>query len=1350
MKKIIALLTAALLLISMLPMSVMAADDTALITVGSGTMSTAEKEVVIPVTMAANYPNVDAMTFEVAYDEAVMTLTAIQTGTDVVVPGYGTMNIAFVKGADGTAVTVMSNAVAGKVSFAHQTGIVPAENGTLFNLVFQMKDNAETGSYPIEVTATTFNYSGSPVAHTITDGAINIVGSDPIVTTVSLAETEVTVNGGNTAAKTVQASAASAMGTDITDKVAWSVSPADGGVTVDTNGLITADAKADAGTYTITAAPIAGKTAGTKQSVTLNVAHIGSSLTAVTVDGAASVEVNGEDKTETYTVKGYDQYDKEMTISGTVNWTLSGDSVGASIANGVLTVPGTAETGTVTVTATSESISGAMEVAITRETAVPVSIDLTGAVNKIIPADGAADTSFDLTASMTDQFGDAYTAPLTWSIEPQIDGVTVNHGKVTVSNAAKNGIAASQTFTVTAKYSDALQASAAFTVSRDTTVVATSLVISKDGTPLTGTVDNVIVPPSGSKPYTYTAKVFDQYGAEMAVDPAFDWSEHFGSFSDGVLTVASTVTNGVTGTLIVSYDRLSVSVSVTAAALELVAPNVTVEDDAVYGDTWNEIITISGGKAFLNGSAVTGAFYVKNGNNVPKSGSQTYEVWFKSSDNAYDLRAVSGEAFIAKAPLTLTWSNETFTYNGKVQQPTAVINGRIGNDDVTVQVSGGAAAAGTAKAVAAISGADVSNYELPTNLEKIYTISTAALTVTANDKTITYGEAPVGNGVSFTGFVNGETEAVVSGTVTYDFNYNQFGDVGTYAITPAGLNADNYMISYKKGSLEVVPLDVTVLWTNTTLQYNGTAQAPAAEVVGTVNGDVVGVTVSGAQTNVGNYTATAQKLTGTKARNYTMTAGTTTSFSIEKGTYTGDLSTSVNALINKEQELTVAMTTALQKFGGTITDVTVLEDNSNIVKNVSFEGTKVTIFVNDVAQIGLTARVQVSIDSDNYKTCTAVITVVTVAKENANVQLINVPDGKLTYGDRDFYLGARAYVREEGEWNWACDNNKVLVVENGNVTIVGAGTATVTVTFESENYIGSASTVIRVEKADLIVRPQSMKIKTNAALPEPRVEYVGLKNGDKSSILDLIDGSLEMQFYKSDYEVLTKTDKKGTYEIRFVDTPEFAALQNYNVIVTNGTLTIGSNSNLLPLFGQSSGESRFEGFKDIPEDAYYAYAVDWAIDNAVTEGTGRYTFSPDEVCTRAQMVTFLWRAVGCPMANDGYNAFNDVSRTSYYYDAVMWAVEAGITNGTSDNIFSPNDPVSRGQVVTFLYRLNGKMETVKESRFDDVAADAYYCDAVEWAAKAGITYGTGEDTFSPEASCTRAQIVAFLYRYMVG
>ena len=169
-------------------------------------------------------------------------------------------------------------------------------------------------------------------------------------------------------------------------------------------------------------------------------------------------------------------------------------------------------------------------------------------------------------------------------------------------------------------------------------------------------------------------------------------------------------------------------------------------------------------------------------------------------------------------------------------------------------------------------------------------------------------------------------------------------------------------------------------------------------------------------------------------------------------------------------------------------------------------------------------------------------------------------------------------------------------------------------------------------------------------------------------------------------------------------------------------------------------------FTDVPIGSYYEEAVNWAVEQGITAGTTATTFSPNATCTRAQAVTFLWRAAGSPEPESSVMPFTDVAEDSYYHDAVLWAVENGITVGTSDTTFSPDADCTRGQIVTFLWRSQESPDAGAANPFTDVAADAYYADAVLWAVENGITTGTTDTTFSPNNDCTRAQIVTFLWR----
>ena len=182
------------------------------------------------------------------------------------------------------------------------------------------------------------------------------------------------------------------------------------------------------------------------------------------------------------------------------------------------------------------------------------------------------------------------------------------------------------------------------------------------------------------------------------------------------------------------------------------------------------------------------------------------------------------------------------------------------------------------------------------------------------------------------------------------------------------------------------------------------------------------------------------------------------------------------------------------------------------------------------------------------------------------------------------------------------------------------------------------------------------------------------------------------------------------------------------------------------IFMKANGNPQTGVFVDVATGSYYEDAVDWAVGNGITQGTDDTHFSPDGICTRAQAVTFLWRAAGSPKPETRTMPFTDVPAGSYYYDAVLWAVENDITKGTSDTTFSPNMTCTRAQIVAFLWRSEKSPAAGTDNPFADVKSAAYYADAVLWAVKENITRGTTNTTFSPNADCTRAQIVTFLWR----
>ena len=216
---------------------------------------------------------------------------------------------------------------------------------------------------------------------------------------------------------------------------------------------------------------------------------------------------------------------------------------------------------------------------------------------------------------------------------------------------------------------------------------------------------------------------------------------------------------------------------------------------------------------------------------------------------------------------------------------------------------------------------------------------------------------------------------------------------------------------------------------------------------------------------------------------------------------------------------------------------------------------------------------------------------------------------------------------------------------------------------------------------------------------------------------------------------LTVTDKNGK-ELKLTDKGN----GKYTFKMPAGKVTVSATF--------APEKTAADYFADVPANSYYADAVLWAAKNGITGGIGNGLFGPNQPCTRAQIVTFLWRAAGSPEPK-AMSSFADVSTDAYYAKAVAWAVENGITTGTGDGKFSPDATCTRAQSVTFLFRAIGKLVDSK-AEFSDVLTDSYYANAVAWAVENGVTNGIGDGLFGPDNSCTRAQIVTFLFRAYQG
>ena len=579
--------------------------------------------------------------------------------------------------------------------------------------------------------------------------------------------------------------------------------------------------------------------------------------------------------------------------------------------------------------------------------------------------------------------------------------------------------------------------------------------------PATGyELDTLTVTGVNSNPVTVTNNQFTMPAGNVTVTATFKVIPHAHSFSYSA--------EGATITAICSADNCPLTNH--QATLTIAAPT----GDLTYDGT-GKAATITDENS-IQGSA-TVSYQKKNGDSwgdtsTAPTDAGTYKASITMGEGNGAATA-SMEYTIAPKPVTITGlSASNKEYDGTTDVTvigTAAIDGLVHNDAVTVTAGSAAfdnANVGMGKTVSftdySLSGEAAGNYTLSAQPASVTaSISKAPLTVTAKPKTITYGDASANDGVSYSGFVTGESESNLGGSLAFAYSYVQYGNVGNYTITPSGLTADNYEISYVAGTLTVEPKEVGLTWSNTSLNYNGQEQAPTAEATGTVNNDQIGVTVRGGKTNAGtNYTAAASALTGDKADNYKLPAANTTAFSIAKAVNPA-------SVIN----------TASVKVGGNTVDLSANISNTQGLISYAITGALEGCSLDagtGVFTSGTTTGeciVTVTIAEDNnYSGTSATITVTVTAKATQTISFAEATVSK-TYGDADFTVTASQTVGD-GAVTYSITGDVATVDSStGAVHIVKAGKATITATAAETSDFASQTT-----NYTLTVNPKSVMI----------------------------------------------------------------------------------------------------------------------------------------------------------------------------------------------------------------------------------------------------------------------------------
>lgn len=717
----------------------------------------------------------------------------------------------------------------------------------------------------------------------------------------------------------------------------------------------------------------------------------------------------------------------------------------------------------------------------------------------------------------------------------------------------------------------------------------------------------------------------------------------------------------------------------------------------------------------------------------------------------------------------ITAANKEYDGNtdATVNASGANITGKVDGDDLTVSVATGStfdsADAGSRTVTLGtltLDGTSAGNYTLATSGNQ----TTATANITVRDLTVkpnsgqskSYGTTPDPVlAYTSTGTVTGET-AAFDGALSreagedvgqYDITKGslELKDSGTFKATNYNLVLDTAVVTFEitkgiyGGSAPTKTVNILKNYAGvqtgrlTAADFFTTAPAEAkitnavpnsnpSSMMSLAGADLSGNFTYDSKTNI--TAASDESWTVTiSSKNYTDITATLTFSPVDKtnaGVTINDVPTTKT--YGESFTLTASVTDA-----GTGTGSWTWTSSNSSVLDVTGTGASATVKALKAGSATISAKYES--DTTMGEQTTAPITVdkrvITVTADNKSMTVNGtLPTFTVTYGNLPsgvqaadiFGTLASASTTTDGKTTGSFDitvTTPVLKTEAGANYEVGAVTkGTLTVNPRSSSGGGGGSsvstysvTVGKTENGSVSVSPKSSS------------------KGDTVTVTVTPDKGYTL-------ETLTVLDKNGK-ELKLTE--------------KNGKYTFTMPSGKVTVKGSFVEEAPVQIFKDVPVDAYYYEAVKWAAEKGITGGVGNGLFAPNQPCTRAQIVTFLWRAAGSP-APKNMSSFADVPADAFYAKAVAWAVENGITGGTGDGKFSPDATCTRAQSVTFLYRAAGSPAVSGTAEFGDVATNAYYADAVAWAAKNGITGGIGGGLFGSGNDCTRAQIVTFLYR----
>ena len=881
---------------------------------------------------------------------------------------------------------------------------------------------------------------------------------------------------------------------------------------------------------------------------------------------------------------------------------------------------------------------------------------------------------------------------------------------------------------------------------------------------------------TGALTYTYesSTKTYEDIKAALAAKNAGETATIEYSYAAN-----GNYTGTITGTINVTVVDVVFEVSGVTAT---VGNTLTFKANPTYGDDWSKIVKIKDGvtitaKVGTNTDTDQSHFTLKQ-TGKPGAGSQAYTLSYNGTINGVtysDVTVVSGNVDVAQKAVTVSGiTASSKVYDGKtnatVNAPTATFAGMVAGDNLTITPTGAFTDANVGEnktvtlTLGALSGTSAANYTLDTANSQ----TEAKADITARPLTIT--DATIGakaydgtknatvTSVTFSGLQGGETlDMTTDYTVSGVFNSENVNDANTVTVSVTlkdTAKAKNYTLptaTFNKSGVSISKIDHPDYGTTQTGSTNALRTTAGTKTYNLPCSELAGVAYAVTAKTTANIVADVDPTIAENVLTYTSkvcaTANATDTITIKiESTNYNDITLTLTVTATDKTPVTISgltATTGLTYNGSAQTGYTGTASYSP-----AWSGTPVvTYYLNDGTTKTTTAnsgaageglapknagnyKVTIAIpDSDSAYTGNATLNF-TIAKRTISVKADNksmtvngtLPAFTVSYGNFASGDSEANVIETKATASCTADGTSTgsfPITVSGTTTLksgmdtnyqVGtpeSGTLTVNSAYSGGgSYTPSYSiTVDKTENGTITVSPKSAS------------------KGDTVTVTVKPDKGYELEMLKAldkDGDALKLTEKNGKYTFK----------------MPSGKVTVK---------GSFVEETPVQIFKDVPVDAYYYEAVKWAAEKGITGGIGNGLFAPNQPCTRAQIVTFLWRAAGSP-APKSMSSFADVPADAFYAKAVAWAVENGITGGTGDGKFSPDATCTRAQAVTFLYRAAGSPKVSGSAEFGDVATNAYYTDAVAWAAKNGITGGIGGGLFGSNNDCTRAQIVTFLYR----